>query len=584
MALEVDGIRVTFKRGQGAVSGLSGCSFAVRQGEIVALLGRSGSGKTTLLNVIAGLLKPQAGRVAFQHSTGRNPPFAYMFQEDRLLPWRTAEANIRLATERLGVPRNEGIALARDALARVSMPTAGDLYPSQLSGGMRSRVALARALALRAPVLLLDEPFGKLDPATRSEMHRLLLKLRADFGFAALLVTHDPEEAVTLADRALVIDTDGLRELPIEGDRTALVAKLNTMIADDGPSRMNQVTTDTPERPSSSPSRRQILAGGLGALATPFLMRTARAQTAPFRVGYWATGIQLALIELIQEKKLFEKYGLAYEFVRFADVNGNTIALATDRIDGAFSVSGAGALDLAAKKRPIKIVLSTQIADGQLVTRNPDIKTIADLRGKTIGMAPAGSAGAAYTKAFLARNHKLEPSAYRPIGGGEARLVQLLIQGEVDAALLREVSVVQYTERLKLKSLANQLTEWAKLAGDGALPPLGAGVIQQRILETRRPEAVAFIAAVMDAIAIGVKEPDLISALMSKSLKLAPDEAEAYAKTWPVSFHGKLEEADIKSFDTAQQLFVAEGSLEALADLSYFDPSVYRDAAKALKR
>lgn len=342
------------------------------------------------------------------------------------------------------------------------------------------------------------------------------------------------------------------------------------------------VATNNAE-PFSSLSRRAALGLGVSAAAVGLLgSKRAFAQDAnpPLRIGCWATGIQLALIELIQEKKLFEKYGLKYELVRFADVNGNTLALATDRIDVAFSVSGAGALELAATKRPIKIILATQAADGRLVTRSPDIKQVTDLRGKMIGMAPAGSAGAAYTKSFLSRNYAMESNSYRTAGGGEARLVQLLVQGEVDAALLREVSFVQLGERLGLRSLADQRLEWEKIAGKNAVPPLGVGVVQDKILQTRRKEAVAFIAAIRDGIKTGAENPSLVADLMSRSLKLPADEAKAYADTWSISFHGKFDDADVASIDAAQKLFVLEGSLKAPADKSYFDQSVYLDALK----
>ncbi len=329
-------------------------------------------------------------------------------------------------------------------------------------------------------------------------------------------------------------------------------------------------------------SRRGVIGLGAG-LAAGLATGGAFAQTAPLRIGVWATGIQLALIELIQEKKLFEKHGLKYELVRFADVNGNTLALATGTIDVAFSASGAGALDLAASRRPIKIILATQAADGQLATKKPEISSIADLKGKVIGMAPAGSAGAAYTKAFLSRNYGLDAAAYRSAGGGEARLVQLLVQGEVDAALVRDVTYVQLAKRLGLRSLADQRAEWEKIAGKGAIPPLGVGAATDQALATRRDDVVKFIAAIIDGIRTGAASPALVSELMARSLKLPADEASAYAETWSVAFNGKFEDSDVASLDAAQKLFVQEGSLKALADRAFFDQSIYREALKKLQ-
>jgi len=589
-ALEVADLSVSFAQGadKGPTDIFRGVSFALKAGETVALLGRSGAGKTTLLNAVAGFVRASTGHVRFcQHGNKDRPAFAYVFQEDRLMPWRTAEDNVRLALERLKTPHTEQYDKAIAALERVGLAGAAERYPWQLSGGMRSRVALARALALEAPVVLLDEPFSKLDPSTRGDMHELLISLQRELGFAALLVTHDVAEAVRLADRAIIINPEGvgtMRDLTIDCNDPAMADQLLRSFEPMSSKQSNDASRSVAaSKPASSlsVSRRAALGLGFSAAAAGVIgSNRALAQDAPLRIGCWATGIQLALIELIQEKKIFEKYGLKYELVRFADVNGNTLALATDRIDVAFSVSGAGALELAATKRPIKIVLSTQAADGHLVTRSPDIKQVTDLRGKMIGMAPAGSAGAAYTKSFLSRNYGMEPNSYRIAGGGEARLVQLLVQGEVDAALLREVSFVQLRERLGLRSLADQRLEWEKIAGKNAIPPLGVGVVQDKILQNRRKEAVAFIAAIRDGIKTGTEDPSLVSSLMSRSLKLPAEEAKAYADTWPISFHGKFDDADVASIETAQKLFVLEGSLKAAADKSYFDQSVYRDALK----
>ncbi|WP_213769756.1 ABC transporter substrate-binding protein [Bradyrhizobium sp. dw_78] len=335
------------------------------------------------------------------------------------------------------------------------------------------------------------------------------------------------------------------------------------------------------------PSRRnalKIATGALVASGMPFAsVVRAKEGGPPIRIGYWATGVQLALIELLKRQKIFEKYGLNYELVSFADVNGNTVALATDRIDVAFSVAGPGALDLAARQRPIKIILATQAADGRLVTKRAEIKEIADLRGKTVGTAPVGSAGYAYTTAFLSRSYGLETNSYKVAGGGEARLIQLLVQGDIDAALLREVSFVQYGERLGLRSLADQRVEWAKIAGPHAIPPLGVGVAQDRMIKERRDDVVAFVASIVDGIRTGASDPALVSSLMAQLLKLSDEEAAAYAKTWPISFHGEFEDADVASLDFAQQLFVAQGSLAKAADKSSFDQSLYQDAVKRLK-
>lgn len=190
---------------------LENVHFSVGAGECVALLGRSGSGKSTLLHLIAGLIEPDVGEVRL----GGRPPLevpcseapGYLFQEDRLLPWRNALDNAALGLEaaRPRLPARVRRARAREALHRLGLAGHEQAFPHQLSGGMRSRVALARSLVTDTRLLLLDEPFSKLDPGTRTQMHEILLRLREQTVLTVLFVTHDVEEAVMLADRVLIL-------------------------------------------------------------------------------------------------------------------------------------------------------------------------------------------------------------------------------------------------------------------------------------------------------------------------------------------------------------------------------------------
>ncbi len=180
-------------------------SLEVDAGGFVAVVGRSGCGKSTLLKIIAGLEPPSGGSVELRAVPGqRQPRVRLMFQEARLLPWKSVLANVAL-----GLPRashDEALAVLREVgLAE----RAGD-WPAQLSGGQRQRVALARALLHRPDLLLLDEPLGALDALTRIEMQELIERLWKEHGFTALLVTHDVQEAIALADRVLLIDDGGI--------------------------------------------------------------------------------------------------------------------------------------------------------------------------------------------------------------------------------------------------------------------------------------------------------------------------------------------------------------------------------------
>jgi ABC-type nitrate/sulfonate/bicarbonate transport system ATPase subunit len=184
-------------------------SFDVRIGDVVAILGPSGSGKSTLLNMAAGLIFPDAGQVVVMgQSTDAAVDWShvgYMFQDDRLLPWRVAVRNVALALEAGSMPAAERLRRARAVLDLVGLGGFEHSYPHQLSGGMRSRVALARSLVGEPQILLMDEPFSRLDAQTRSSMHRELLRIHAMRAMTILFVTHDVEEAVVLADHVVMM-------------------------------------------------------------------------------------------------------------------------------------------------------------------------------------------------------------------------------------------------------------------------------------------------------------------------------------------------------------------------------------------
>jgi sulfonate transport system ATP-binding protein len=204
---------------------LDGVDLTIEPGEFVAVLGRSGSGKTTLLRLLAGLEQPTAGQLR----SGERP--AVVFQDPRLLPWRSAEQNVALG---LDGTRHR----ARAALAEVGLAGREDAWPRQLSGGQRQRVALARALVREPDLLLLDEPFSALDALTRISAQRLVHELWEHHRPAVLLVTHDVEEALLLADRVLLVDGGRIAhdhpftaERPRRRDDAELVATRTDLLA-----------------------------------------------------------------------------------------------------------------------------------------------------------------------------------------------------------------------------------------------------------------------------------------------------------------------------------------------------------------
>ncbi|BBZ16667.1 ABC transporter ATP-binding protein [Mycolicibacterium gadium] len=193
---------------------LTDISVRVDSGEIVALIGRSGSGKSTVLRVLAGLSTDHTG-----HRAVVGAP-ALAFQEPRLFPWRDVRTNVAYGLTRSRLPRAQVLASADRALADVGLSDWADAWPLTLSGGQAQRVSLARALVAEPELLLLDEPFGALDALTRLSMRALLLDLWREHRFGVLLVTHDVDEAVALADRVVVLeDGEVIHTLEIDDPR-----------------------------------------------------------------------------------------------------------------------------------------------------------------------------------------------------------------------------------------------------------------------------------------------------------------------------------------------------------------------------
>jgi ABC-type nitrate/sulfonate/bicarbonate transport system ATPase subunit len=207
MTLAVEGVSKAFpQRGKPPLAVLDHISLHVAAGEFVSIVGPSGSGKSTLLSLIAGLDDPTEGSIALEGNPNapRLGNIGYMPQSDLLLPWRNALDNALAGIQVQGVPKREARLRARDLFAQFGLANFERSYPHELSGGMRQRVAFARTVLAARNLMLLDEPFGALDALTRLSMQRWLLNIWGQLGKAAILVTHDPEEALLLADRVYV--------------------------------------------------------------------------------------------------------------------------------------------------------------------------------------------------------------------------------------------------------------------------------------------------------------------------------------------------------------------------------------------
>jgi ABC-type nitrate/sulfonate/bicarbonate transport system ATPase subunit len=206
--LRIDGVTREFvsRAGERTIA-LAETSFTVGAGEFVSIIGPSGCGKSTLFNIVAGLDQPTGGEVRIngENIVGQQGHVGYLLQKDLLLPWRSVINNVIIGMEISGVPRRRAREIAMPFLEAYGLKDFADHRPDQLSGGMRQRAALLRTVLFNRDVILLDEPFGKLDAQTRATMQEWLLDLWDDFKKTVVFVTHDIDEAVYLSDRVIVM-------------------------------------------------------------------------------------------------------------------------------------------------------------------------------------------------------------------------------------------------------------------------------------------------------------------------------------------------------------------------------------------
>jgi len=209
--LRIENVGMTFETKKGSFAALEQIDLNIRKGEFVSLIGHSGCGKSTLLNLVAGLLYPTEGGIllAEREIGGPGPDRGVVFQNHSLLPWLTCFDNVYLAVERVFQEKKPLLRQrTHKALAMVGLTHAESKYPQEISGGMKQRVGIARALAIEPKMLLLDEPFGALDALTRAKLQDELMRIVEDTGATVLMVTHDVDEAVLLSDR-IVMMTNG---------------------------------------------------------------------------------------------------------------------------------------------------------------------------------------------------------------------------------------------------------------------------------------------------------------------------------------------------------------------------------------
>lgn len=201
-----DVAKIFQSRGGQSVQALAPTTFEIEEGEFLSLIGPSGCGKSTLLRILAGLIEPSAGTLEWQSGApAKGSDIGFVFQEAVLLPWLNILDNVRFPLDTFGEPRKESDEKARHMLELVGLKDFAKALPKELSGGMRQRAAIARALVYRPKIVLMDEPFGALDLLTRDRMNDELLRIRQEVGATIVFVTHSIEEAAYLSDRVAVM-------------------------------------------------------------------------------------------------------------------------------------------------------------------------------------------------------------------------------------------------------------------------------------------------------------------------------------------------------------------------------------------
>jgi NitT/TauT family transport system substrate-binding protein len=296
------------------------------------------------------------------------------------------------------------------------------------------------------------------------------------------------------------------------------------------------------------------------------------------KVGYWTSGFSVGFGAVLEVGKFLEAQGLAPEFVKFSDVNGPTKALLTHSIDVAFAAPASGAFTLGADGAPVEVVLATQVAEATFVAKQGSaIKTLADLRGKKVGMSPVGSATYAIAATVLERNVGLKASDFTPIPGNEGRLVQFLQQGDIDAASLRAVTIASVPD-LKLQVLGNMVDEWQRMTGTKAVPILGVTLVHKDYARSHPDGVVKFIKGMLAAVKFGHAETAKASDILRQTANLDAKDATAYAKLWDQIYIASLAPQDVATLKAMAEIFRASKLIEGQVPDSLFNPGPYEQA------
>ncbi len=286
------------------------------------------------------------------------------------------------------------------------------------------------------------------------------------------------------------------------------------------------------------------------------------AQAAKVRIGYWSSGVSLGFGSYMEAGKFVEKQGLEVEYVKFPDVNAPTKAMAAGGIDFAIGASAGSAFSVASDGLPMSIVLATQVADLDFVVPgDSSITKLSELKGKKIGMSPAGSATAAITSAILVSNYGMKDSDFQAVPGNDPRLAQFLVQKDIDAAALRTVTLALLPDA-KLKKIGSFREEWKKLTGKDAPPVLGVGLMSNAWLKANPSDAAKVVAAMRNAFEAGKADKAAVAKALAEAGNVPEAEAKAYAALWDGIYTVSMEPADIASLKAEFDVFKSVGAVK----------------------
>lgn len=297
------------------------------------------------------------------------------------------------------------------------------------------------------------------------------------------------------------------------------------------------------------------------------------------RVGYWASGASAAIGLVLQEGKFLEAEGLKPTWTtvtKLAEVNR---ALISKSIDIAVAGGTLPSLRLGAENVPAKIIIANLIADANFVVpEQSPIRSMADLKGKKIGSTPPGSTVHALVGAILQGNYGFTPKDYQQVPSGEAQLLTFLQRGEIDAALMRTITLETIGPKAKLRSISTVPEEWKKLIKADSPPVLGVGVVDVGFAEKNPDAVVKYLVASIKATRWGTANPDKVAEILTRRLQMSDKDAQVFASTWSKTYIASFNDADLTSLLKMAEIFKASDNFPGTVTRDVFMPEFFKRA------